>query len=266
MWDYYPGFILNYPSLILNYCIEDMDDYSNRIVRSRPLHAMFTAVPDRYDLVNRLMTWGFDGHWRREIARECLASRPKKMLDLCCGTGDLAINIARLARGNVELIGIDYSQPMLEIARRKAEKLDGAVRTSFIYGDAANLPFPDGYFDCVGISFAFRNLTYKNPHMKRHIAEVLRVLRAGGKFAIVETSQPGGKLIRWMYHLYLRGFVYRLGYLLSGNKGAYHYLSESASRFYTPEEIKEMLVAAGFRRVFFRPLLLSAAGIHVAIK
>ena len=254
------------PHSWFNSYVEDVNNRTNRTVRSIPLHAMFTAVPHRYDLVNRLITWGFDEHWRREVAKECLASRPKKVLDLCCGTGDLAINIARLAKDNVELIGIDYSQPMLEVARRKAEKLVRARRVSFIYGDAANLPFPDGYFDCVGISFAFRNLIYKNPQVRHHIAEVFRVLRDGGKFAIVETSQPRARPIRQLYHLYLRWFVYRLGYLLSGNRGAYHYLSESASRFYTSEEITEMLVAAGFRRVFFRPLLLAAVGIHVAIK
>ena len=243
-----------------------MIDYADKTVRDRHLHGMFTAVPRRYDLVNRIITWGLDEQWRREAARECLASRPKKVLDLCCGTGDLAINLARLAENNVELTGIDYSQPMLDIAAKKAAPLAEGRRISFIYGDAANLSFPDGYFDCIGISFAFRNLTYKNPWARRHIAEVFRVLGSGGRFVIVETSQPRAKLIRKLYHLYLRWFVSRLGYLLSGNRGAYNYLAESATRFYTSEELKELLVTAGFREVSFRPLFLGAVGIHVAIK
>ena len=122
------------------------------------------------------------------------------------------------------------------------------------------------YFDCIGISFAFRNLTYKNPLVQRHIAELLRVLRAGGKFVIVETSQPQSKLIRKLFHLYLRWFVFRLGYLLSGNRGAYHYLAESAARFYTSEELKEILSTAGFRQVSFHPLFFGVVGIYVAIK
>lgn len=227
---------------------------------------MFTAVPRRYDLINRIITWGLDERWRREAARVCLTLRPRRILDLCCGTGDLVINLARLAVNDVELTGIDYSQPMLEIATKKAGQLAVGRGISFIYGDAANLPFPDGYFDCIGISFAFRNLTYRNPLVSRHLAEVLRVLNAGGRFVIVETSQPRPKLIRRLFHLYLRWFVFRLGYFLSSNKGAYYYLAESAARFYNSEEIKGILLRAGFRKASYRPLFLGAIGIHVAVK
>jgi demethylmenaquinone methyltransferase/2-methoxy-6-polyprenyl-1,4-benzoquinol methylase len=153
---------------------------------------------------------------------------------------------------------------MLDIAVKKAGP--SASKLSFIHGDAANLSFPDGYFDCAGISFAFRNLTYKNPLAARHITEVMRVLSPGGRFIIVETSQPRAKLIRKLFHLYLRWFVFRVGFLLSGNRGAYHYLAESAARFYTPGELEEMLVAAGFRQVSYRPLLFGVVGIHVAVK
>ena len=243
-----------------------MIDYADKVIRNEPLHRMFTAVPRHYDLINHIITWGLDKRWRRKAARECLTSKTGKMLDLCCGTGDLAINLAQLAENNVALTGIDYSQPMLEIAAKKAEPLTGGKKISFIYGDAANLPFPDGYFDCVGISFAFRNLTYKNPLAQRHVAEILRVLSAGGRYVIVETSQPKLKLIRKLYHLYLRWFVFRLGYLLSGNRRAYHYLAESAARFYTSEEVEEILVTAGFCQVSFRRLFFGAVGIHIAVK
>ena len=243
-----------------------MIDYADRITTEKPLHGMFTAVPRRYDLINRIITWGLDERWRQKAARACLTSPSRKVLDLCCGTGDLTINLARLAENDVELTGIDYSQPMLEIAVKKTDQLARGRRISFIYGDAANLPFPDGCFDCIGISFAFRNLTYRNPLIRRHLAEALRVLDTGGRFVIVETSQPRSKLIRKLFHLYLRLFAFRLGYLLSGNRGAYYYLAESAARFYTSEELKEILVTAGFRQVSFRPLFFGAIGIHVAIK
>jgi demethylmenaquinone methyltransferase/2-methoxy-6-polyprenyl-1,4-benzoquinol methylase len=188
------------------------------------------------------------------------------VLDLCCGTGDLAINLARLAENNIDLAGIDYSNPMLELATKKAALSARASKISFIYGDAANLPFTDGYFDCIGISFAFRNLTYKNQLAPRHLTEVLRVLTAGGRFVVVETSQPKLKLIRKLYHVYLRWFVSRLGYLLSGNRGAYHYLAESATRYYTSDEVEEILLASGFRRVSFRRLFFGVVGIHIATK
>ena len=243
-----------------------MVNHADRAVQRMPLHRMFTGVPPRYDLINRIITLGLDKRWRRRAARECLAAKPGKVLDLCCGTGDLLIDLARLADKSVELTGIDYSQPMLEIAAKKAVMLTKKRKISFIYGDAANLPFPDGYLDCVGISFAFRNLTYKNPLAQLHLAEVLRVLGAGGRYVIVETSQPKSKLIRKLYHLYLRWFVFRVAYLLSGNRSAYNYLAESAAHFYSSEEVKEMLLSAGFRRVSFYPFLFGATGIHVAVK
>ncbi len=243
-----------------------MINYADKTSRNDPLHHMFTAVPRRYDLVNYVITWGLDRRWRWKAARKCLTLHPKKVLDLCCGTGDLAINLARLAENNVEVTGVDYSQPMLEIAAKKAESLARGRKISFIYGDAANLPFPDGYFDCIGISFAFRNLTYKNPLLRCHIAEVLRVLSSNGRYVVVETSQPKSKLIRKLYHLYLRWFVSRVGHLLSGNRGAYYYLAESAARFCTSEELEELLVTAGFRQVSFQSLFFGAIGIHVAVK
>jgi len=242
-----------------------MTDPADKTRPNKPLHRMFKAVPPRYDLINHIITWGFDKRWRRQAAGECLASHPEKVLDLCCGTGDLSISVSRLAKDTIELVGVDYSQPMLEIAAKKAEST-GKKRISFVNGNAASLPFPDGYFDCVGISFAFRNLTYKNPLAGSCIDEVLRVLKAGGRFIIVETTQPESKLIRKLYHRYLRWFAFRWGYLLSGNRGAYSYLAESATRFYSSEEVKELLTTAGFRHVYFKPLLFGVAGIHTAIK
>ncbi len=241
-------------------------DYAGKMNDSKPLHGMFTAVPRRYDLVNRVITLGLDKRWRSEAASVCLASQPKKVLDLCCGTGDLAIDIALMAKNGVELTAVDYSQPMLDIAEKKAELLSVEKRISFIYGDAAALPFPDGYFDCIGISFAFRNLTYKNPLVHRHIAEIFRVLPTGGRFVIIETSQPGSKLIRKLFHLYLRWFVSRVGHVLSGNSGAYNYLAESAARYYTSEELEEILTTAGFSQISFHPLFFGVAGICVAVK
>ncbi|MFC1943165.1 ubiquinone/menaquinone biosynthesis methyltransferase [Chloroflexota bacterium] len=246
--------------------MENITSYKHKIVQGKPLHGMFTEIPRRYDLINHIITWGLDRRWRWKAARECLTSKPEKMLDLCCGTGDLVIDIARLATNNVELIGLDYSQPMLEIAARKAEPLTRKRNISFTHGDAANLPFPDGYFDCVGISFAFRNLIYKNPLARRYIAEILRVLSPGGRCVIVESSQPSKKIIRELFHLYLRWFVFKIGYLLSGNRGAYHYLAESAARFYTSNDLRELLLTAGFCRVSFRPLFLGVTSIYIAIK
>jgi demethylmenaquinone methyltransferase/2-methoxy-6-polyprenyl-1,4-benzoquinol methylase len=238
----------------------------NKMVKSKPLHGMFSAVPPKYDLVNSIITLNMDKRWRKLAAKECLSSRPKKVLDLCCGTGDLAITISRMADYPLEIRGLDFTQAMLDIAETKAEALGASKKIRFIQGDASKMPFPGAYFDCIGISFGFRNLTYKNPLVQEHLAEILRVLKPGGKFVIVESSQPSSKLVRSLFRVYLLQFVKTAGILLSGNKGAYRYLAESAAGFYTSEDLIKLLTEAGFKTVSYRPLFFGAAGIHVAIK
>lgn len=207
-----------------------------------------------------------DTGWRNKAAQQCLISKPTRFLDLCCGTGDLVITMAKKSRIPIELFGVDYSQPMLDAAASKARSAVPDTEITFANGDASRLPFPDSHFDCVGISFAFRNLTYKNPLAGRHLSEVLRVLKPGGAFVIVESSQPVNLFVRRISHLYLRLFVGPAGSLISGNRGAYHYLAESARQFFTGEELKHMLITTGFNRVTYRPLFFGAAGIHVATK
>ena len=137
---------------------------------------------------------------------------------------------------------------------------------NFIYGDVAKLPFEDEHFDVAGISFAFRNLTFRNPDTPIFLSEILRILKKGGRFVIVESSQPKSGLYRWIFHLYMNVYVSWLGRIISGNKGAYKYFSYSVTHFYTPEEIKELLMKAGFTEVRYEPLFGGVAGIHVAIK
>ena len=239
---------------------------SNPSPKSEPLHGMFTAVPPSYDLINHLASLGMDIRWRRLAAEVCLQEKPRRILDLGCGTGDLTISLARLADEGTEITGLDYSQPMLERARKKAARAGVGGRIKFVHGEATRLPFDDGTLDCVGISFAFRNLTYKTPLCQPHLAEVKRVLKPGGRYVIVESSQPDNRVIRALFHLYMRAVAGPLGTIISANRGAYRYLVESMIRFYTPAEVKEMLLKAGFKSISYRPLLLGAVGLHVAIK
>jgi demethylmenaquinone methyltransferase / 2-methoxy-6-polyprenyl-1,4-benzoquinol methylase len=225
---------------------------------------MFTSVPVRYDRMNRLMTWGMDVKWRKQAAVLCLESRPARVLDLCCGTGDLSIELATLAGDACTITGFDYSQSMLDIAFRKIARAGASVE--LVRGDAASMPFEDGRFDTIGVAFAFRNLTWKNPHAQRHLAEIVRVLSPGGSLIIVESSQPSSRLVKVGFQSYLRWFVGRAGASLSGTPGAYRYLAESAASFYTPEQIEKMLLEVGFRSVEYHGLLLGAVGIHRAVK
>jgi len=231
---------------------------------SQPLKRMFDAVPRRYDALNRLLTLRFDERWRARAAARCLADAPARVLDLCCGTGDLALHLARLAGPATEITGLDYSPGMLAIARAKAARSRNGEAVRFVEGDAAALPFADASFDAAGIAFAFRNLTWRNPLREKALSEVLRVLAPGGAFVIVETSQPPNRVLRGLFHAYLRGVVAPLGTLISRHRSAYRYLSESARGFYYADEVVDMLTAAGFADVRYRRLLGGVAAIHVA--
>jgi demethylmenaquinone methyltransferase/2-methoxy-6-polyprenyl-1,4-benzoquinol methylase len=239
---------------------------SNQAVHSRLLHRFFCDIPQHYDLINTIMTWGLDRRWRRLAAKECLSSSLGRFLDIGCGTGELTIELAQQAGEDSEIIGIDFNKSMLEVAQQKAEKTGSADKLSFINGDAARLPFPDSYFDGVATSFSFRNLSYDNPMMGQYISQVFRVLKDSGRFVILETSQPQWWFLKKLYNIYMRYFIYWMGWLISGSREAYRYLAESVVNYYSADELKQILLKAGFRRVYFRRLFFGVVGIHTAIK
>ncbi len=226
----------------------------------RPLQKMFASVPPSYDMLNRILTLRLDQAWRSKAASLCFENRPSRVLDLCCGTGDLAIQLRKRAGTAAKVYALDFSEPMLHLATGKAarRRYDDI---EFIHGDAAAMPFSDGFFDSIGIAFAFRNLTFNNPDSGRFLREILRVLKPGGLFVAVETSQPRSRLLRKLFHLYLRHVTAPFGGFVSGHRGAYKYLSHSAINYYTASELKKLLLNAGFKNLSFIPLLGGVAGI-----
>ncbi len=235
--------------------------------KSEFLHdEVYESIPPNYDLINHLFTGGMDIQWRRKAAKECVSSNPEAILDICCGTGDLSLSVAKLASKDAKVTGLDFSRPMLDVAVKKAQKAGYDI--TFVTGDIADIPFPDNSFDSMCIGFGFRNLTYKNELSVQYISEILRVLKPGGRFAIVESSQPApdAKIIKIFHRLFVKYVVSFLGRIISGNSAAYKYLAESAANYYKAEELRDLLLKSGFSKLTFKRLFFGAAAIHVAEK
>jgi demethylmenaquinone methyltransferase / 2-methoxy-6-polyprenyl-1,4-benzoquinol methylase len=211
------------------------------------VRTMFDRIAPVYDLMNRVMTMGLDGRWRR-LAAEAAVRPGDRVLDACCGTGDLALAAAR-AGGDVT--GLDFSERMLERARRKGPGLE------WVRGDLLELPFPDGSFEAATVGFGVRNVE----SLERALAELRRVLVPDGRLAILEITTPRGPL-RVFYRLWFDRLVPLLGRLLRGGS-AYTYLPASVRRFPGPEELAETMRAAGFEGVRFRRLAGGIVALHV---
>jgi demethylmenaquinone methyltransferase / 2-methoxy-6-polyprenyl-1,4-benzoquinol methylase len=204
---------------------------------------MFDRIAPVYDAMNRVMTAGLDQRWRRATVR--VAVRPgDRVLDACCGTGDLAVAARKAGAGKI--VGLDFSEPMLARARRKAPELD------WVQGDVLELPFEDASFDAAVVGFGVRNVE----GLAAALRELRRVLRPGGRLGILEITQPRGVLAPF-YRLWFDRVVPLLGRILPGGE-AYTYLPASVRRFPGPEELAELLRACGFGDVQFR---LFAGGI-----
>ncbi len=231
---------------------------------AHPLKDYYQDIYRNYDLVNRIFTFGQDRSWRKKAVKECLAGNPERILDICTGTGDLILEIARISDREMELTGYDFTAEMLQIAEKKAARVKGNI--VFIEGDVANMPFEDDHFDSAGITFGIRNLIYENSNAKRHLAEIHRVLKPGGKLVILESSKPGNRLWRSINGVYLRFILPYLGGIISGNLEAYRYLARSSKNYYTISEMKSILESAGFKVVKYRSLFLGSVMLMVAKK
>jgi demethylmenaquinone methyltransferase/2-methoxy-6-polyprenyl-1,4-benzoquinol methylase len=207
---------------------------------------MFDRIAPVYDVMNRVMTAGLDGRWRRLTARSVAEPRAR-VLDACCGTGDLAI---ACAREGASVTGLDFSERMLERARRKAPAIEWVV------GDALDLPFEDAAFDGATVGFGVRNVE----DLDRALRELRRVVRNGGRVGILEITRPRG-LAAPFYKLWFDGIVPLLGKLLPGGS-AYTYLPASVRRFPGPEELAELMRDVGFADVRFRLLAGGIVALH----
>lgn len=229
---------------------------------SASIKKLFSEIPDRYELINHIITLGLDRRWRCKAADRASVCGGKKCVDVCSGTGEMAFTLLARAADGISVKAVDFSAPMLS----KAKENPLAPGVQFVESEANSLPFNNDEFDLLTISFATRNINTSENHLLECLEEFHRVLKPGGRFINLETSQPESKLIRTLFHLYVRSVVRTVGGTLSASKSAYRYLSHTIQKFYAAEALSNVILRAGFSEVTFIKMLYGVAAIHEAVK
>jgi len=235
-----------------------------RVIDKSParIAGMFDAIAPRYDLLNGVLSGGLDRYWRRRAIRSLQFTGAETLLDVCTGTGDVALAAARAARGARRVLGVDFAGAMLTraVEKTRARQLDGRVRV--VRGDAVRLPVPANAVDGVTIAFGIRNVAAP----EAACAELLRVLRPGGRLAILEFGLPVVPAVRPLYLWYFRHVLPRIGRAVSRHEGAYSYLPASVGAFPWGEAFAQILREQGFNNVTARPLTFGVVYLYTASK
>lgn len=221
---------------------------------------MFDAISTNYDGLNRLISFGIDVKWRKKVIQIIGKNNPKKILDIATGTGDLAIMMADL--NPKEIVGLDISAGMLEVAKEKISQKNLSALIKMVLADSESIPFEDNYFDAITVSFGVRNFENLNKGLK----EILRVLKPGGTFVVLETAVPTKTPFKQGYQIHSKFMLPLIGKLFSKDKTAYSYLSESANAFPFGKDFNNILEKNGFSNCTDIPVTFGVASIYIAIK
>lgn len=221
---------------------------------------MFDTISGNYDNLNRVISFGIDVKWRKNVLRLIAEKNPSTILDIATGTGDLAILMT--ATKAERIIGLDISAGMLEIGKQKIAQKHLENKIEMVLGDSEKIPFPDNYFDAITVAFGVRNFE----NLELGLSEILRVLKPNGRFVILETSVPTKFPFKQGYQLYTKNILPLIGKLFSKDKVAYSYLSESASHFPYGEALNNILRKVGFIDVKDMPQTFGVATIYSASK
>jgi demethylmenaquinone methyltransferase / 2-methoxy-6-polyprenyl-1,4-benzoquinol methylase len=231
---------------------------------SQMVREMFTRIAPRYDFLNQLLSAKMDKRWRARTSREVgsILDRPGALvLDLCCGTGELAFALARNAKARI--VGADFSHTMLVRANEKVILHRGErSKIPFLEADALHLPFADRSFDLVTTAFGFRNLA----NYESGLREVFRVLKPGGSLGVLEFTEPAPGIVGQLYRYYCQKILPRIGGFISGDAAAYAYLPKSVARFFRPDELASLMLQVGYSPVRYHLMTLDSVSLHIAIR
>lgn len=231
--------------------------YEPGALRAAKVNDLFSGIAARYDLINDLQSLGLHRFWKRRLVRLARVGPGDRALDVCCGTGDVAL---ALARAGATVTGLDFSEPMLAVARRRAAAAPDGTRIEFRQGDALRLPFPDRNFDAVTISYGLRNLA----DLAGGLREMWRVAKPGGRLLVLDFGKPDNAFWRRCYFAYLRWGVPVFGRLFAGSADAYAYIVESLEHYPGQRGVAELLQALPTRAVRIHNLLGGVMGINAA--
>ncbi len=235
-------------------------DQTSAAAKKQQVEEMFNSIASRYDFLNRFLSMGIDKGWRTKAINSISDIQPKHILDVATGTGDLAIAAMRLHPNKIT--GIDLSAQMLEVGRKKISNLNLQQTIELLKGDSEALPFNDNNFDAVTVAFGVRNFE----HLQIGIDEMYRVLKPGGKIAVLEFSKPKAFPFKQIYDLYFKYILPVWGGLISKNKQAYTYLPESVKHFPEGNDFLAYLNKAGFKQTHVQPLTFGICSLYTAIK
>ena len=225
------------------------------------MRSVFSKAVSHYDLLNHTFSLGRDIFWRKAATRRVAAFDTGRMLDVACGTGDLALALAE-AHPGAKVTGLDFVYPMLQRAIEKSKEASWGRRIDWMCGDAMGLPFPDNHFDAVTMAFGIRNI----PDRPDALREMLRVLTPGGRCLILELTFPQWPPIRRFYNSYLNRMIPKVGGLVSGNELAYKYLADSIMDFPSPAEFENLMKDTGYIRTGYHNFTFGICAMHWGVK
>jgi demethylmenaquinone methyltransferase/2-methoxy-6-polyprenyl-1,4-benzoquinol methylase len=225
--------------------------------RAPKVRAMFSRLAERYDLVNDVMSFGMHRRWKRDAVGLALEGlpRPVRLLDLCCGTGDMSFLAREL--GAAPVVGADFTLPMLRVARRRAAGQDG--RPAFVAADALALPFATASFDAITVGYGLRNVA--DP--RTALAEMRRVLAPGGRVVVLDFGKPDNRVASALYLAYLKTMMPAVGWIFHGDPETYLYIPASLERYPAQRGVEEMMRAVGFEEARYENRLLGTMGLNV---